>query len=82
MATKDKMVWPREGEHWGAPNPEKDPFSDPILPMNETEWYLKDLFGLKTADENGKNHFESFVGNHLRFAMDDFEGWIKKYFSL
>ncbi len=26
--------------------------------MNETEWYTSDLFGLKTANEAGKIHFE------------------------
>lgn len=81
MATQDKMVWPAEGEQWGAPNPD-DPYNGNILPMNQTEWYVNDLFGLKTADENGKNHFESFVGNHLQFPMEDFDNWIKKYFSL
>ena len=46
MATQDKMVWPAEGEQWGAPNPD-DPYNGNILPMNQTEWYVNDLFGLK-----------------------------------
>jgi hypothetical protein len=65
------------GEHWGAPDP-NDPFHT-ILPMNETEWYQKDLFGLKTAQEAGKNYFESFDGDHLQFTMEDFDGWVNKY---
>lgn len=77
MAEDDEMVWPKEGEHWGAPDP-KDPFNR-ILPMNETEWYQKDLFGLKTAQEAGKNVFESFPGDHLRFADDDFKRWVQTY---
>ncbi len=80
MATEDRVVYPPEGEQWAAPNP-ADPFHD-ILPMNKTEWYLKDLFGLKTASEKGKNFFESFVGNHLQFKMQDFDVWIQKYFSM
>jgi palmitoyl-protein thioesterase len=80
LAEQDTMVWPKEGEHWGAPDP-NDPFHK-ILPMNETEWYQKDLFGLRTADEAGKNHFESFDGDHLQFSMSDFEGWVTKYLSL
>ena len=52
MATKDEMVWPKEGEHWGAPDPEA-PFYK-ILKRNETEWYTKDLFGLRTAEEQVK----------------------------
>merc|ERR1711933_1406 len=30
MASEDTIVWPREGEQWGAPDPE-DPFRNPIL---------------------------------------------------
>lgn len=77
LAEQDTMVWPKQGEHWGAPDP-NDPFHT-ILPMNETEWYQKDLFGLRTAQEAGKNHFESFDGDHLQFSMGDFDGWVTKY---
>lgn len=77
MATEDGMVFPKEGEHWGAPDPQ-DPFHE-VLPMQETEWYQQDLFGLRAADEAGKNIFESFVGDHLQFTMDDFERWVKTY---
>jgi palmitoyl-protein thioesterase len=77
MASDDGMVWPKEGEHWGAPDP-RDPFRR-VLPMNETEWYQKDLFGLKTAQEAGKNHFEAFEGDHLQFKMEDFDRWIQTY---
>lgn len=77
MATEDGMVYPKEGEHWGAPDPQ-DPFHT-ILPMNQTEWYQKDLFGLKTAQEAGKNYFESFKGDHLQFKMEDFDRWVHTY---
>ena len=79
MATEDKVVWPPQGEHWGAPE-ENDPFNT-ILPMNQTDWYINDLFGLKTADLEGKNVFESFIGNHLQFNIADFDRWIKSYFN-
>ena len=49
MATNDEMVWPKEGEQWWAADPNA-PFQK-ILPRNETEWYIKDLFGLRTAEE-------------------------------
>lgn len=80
-ATEDSMVWPAEGEHWGCPDNRdgKDPFTSPILPMNETEWYQKDLFGLKTAQEAGKNVFETFEGDHLRFPMEEFDRWVSTY---
>jgi palmitoyl-protein thioesterase len=80
LATEDGMVWPKEGEHWGAPDP-KDPFHK-ILPMNETEWYQQDLFGLKTAQEAGKNYFDSFEGDHLQFQMDDFDRWVRTYLAV
>ena len=77
MARDDGMVWPKEGELWGAPDP-KNPFEH-ILPREETEWYRNDLFGLKTAEEAGKNYYESFQGDHLQFSMEDFDGWVAKY---
>ena len=77
MASKDGMVWPKEGEHWGAPDVD-DPFHH-ILPMEETEWYKKDLFGLRTAQENNKNYFETFEGDHLQFNMEDFDKWVTTY---
>jgi len=83
MALQDEMVWPKEGEQWGAPNP-LHPFDgkDNILDREETEWFIKDLFGLKTAEEAGKNHYESFDGPHLGFSMDDVDGWVSKYFNV
>ena len=79
LATEDGMVWPREGEQWGAPDPQ-DPFHH-ILGMNETEWFINDLFGLKTAQENGKNFFESFEGDHLQFTLDQYNQWVATYLS-
>jgi len=82
-ATQDSMVWPNEGEHWGCADNSggKDPFHSPVLPMNETEWYQNDLFGLKTAQEAGKNVFETFEGDHLRFTMEEFDRWVSTYLS-
>ncbi|GAX18273.1 palmitoyl-protein thioesterase [Fistulifera solaris] len=77
MADEDAMVWPKEGEQWGAPDPD-DPF-ERILTMEETEWYTLDSFGLATAQSQGKNYFETFPGDHLRFSMEDFERWIHTY---
>lgn len=77
MANKDNMVWPREGEQWGQPDPEH-PFQK-VLPREESTWFKDDLFGLKTAEEAGKNHYESFDGDHLQFDWGDFDGWVTKY---
>ena len=79
MAEQDGMVFPKEGEHWGAPDP-NDPFNN-VLPMEETEWYKNDLFGLKKAHEAGKMDFLSFDGDHLQFTLKDFDSWVTTYLS-
>jgi palmitoyl-protein thioesterase len=79
LAKQDHMVWPPEGEQWGAPDPDH-PFSV-ILPRNQTAWYQRDLFGLRTAEEQGKNYYEQFDGDHLQFEWDDFDRWITTYFK-
>jgi len=76
-ADRDSMVWPSEGEWFGAPDP-NDPFHK-ILTTKETEWYKKDLFGLKTAEEAGKNFYESFDDDHLHFTDDMFKDWVTTY---
>lgn len=78
LAKQDGMVWPREGEQWGAPD-SKDPFNV-ILPREQTPWFQQDLFGLRTAEEAGKNHYEEFDGDHLKFDWDDFDRWVTNYF--
>merc|ERR1719247_2816036 len=61
----DTVVWPREGEWWGQVAP-GDPWDAPALPMAQSSWYLQDTFGLRTASQQHKNHFESFMGEHIR----------------
>ena len=78
MATDDTIVWPKTGEIWEAMDP-ADPFHT-LLPYNETKWFKEDTFGLAAADRAGKNHFESFEGQHIRFTKDELMGWVDKYF--
>jgi palmitoyl-protein thioesterase len=75
-AMKDSMVYPNDGEWWGAFASD----GKTRLAMNETEWYQKDLFGLKTADEAGKIVFDSSPGDHLQFTEAELFGWVDKYF--
>jgi len=77
--TLDTVVWPREGEQWGAVSANY-PKDLSITPMKQTHWYTADTFGLKTADEAGKNFFEKFVGEHIRFTDKELYGWLDKYF--
>lgn len=76
MAEKDSMVYPHEGEWWGA----FDSDGKTLLTMKETEWYKKDLFGLRTADEAGKIFFNSTKGNHLQFSDEQLFAWVDNYF--
>jgi len=77
--TLDTVVWPREGEWWGAMDP-ADPFKK-VDVMKDTRWYKEDLFGLQTADKAGKNFFESFVGEHIRMTEKQLYGWLDKHFK-
>jgi palmitoyl-protein thioesterase len=78
-AAKDSMVYPNENEHWGAMD--DVPNGDKILSMKETKFYKQDLFGLKTADEAGKIHFEETSGDHLQFTDAQLYGWIETYWK-
>jgi palmitoyl-protein thioesterase len=77
MASDDQMVWPKEGEQWCAPDP-ADPF-ERVLERNRTEWYAQDLFGLRSAEQAGKNRYETFEGDHLQFTEEDFDRWVNSY---
>lgn len=78
--TKDSMVFPREGEQWGGLSPNY-PHVTQALPMAELPWYTKDSFGLRGAEQAGKNSFESFEGEHIRFSNADLLRWLEKYFD-
>jgi len=75
-AAKDSMVYPNQGEQWGAikDNGRK------IQEMTETKFYQQDLFGLKTVDEANPIAFEQTAGDHLQFTRDELYGWVEKYF--
>merc|ERR1712070_627412 len=79
--TEDTVVWPREGEWWGAMSTVPGEEFKTVDEMKDTRWYKEDLFGLKTADAAGKNHFESFVGEHIRMTEKELFSWFDKYFK-
>jgi hypothetical protein len=70
-ALQDAMVFPNEGEWWGH---YADGQFSTVLTMKETNWYLQDTFGLKTADEAGRIFFETTPGNHLDFTEQQLFG--------
>merc|ERR1711907_744904 len=75
-AEKDSMIYPNDGEWWGA----FDADGKTRLAMNETQWYQKDLFGLQTAHKAGKIFFNSTKGDHLQFTEEELFGWVDQYF--
>jgi palmitoyl-protein thioesterase len=75
-ALGDSMVYPNEGEWWGAAG---DGYS--TLAMKDTPWYKADSFGLQTADKAGKLFFETTPGDHLQFTTKELLGWVDKYFA-
>ena len=77
--TADTVVWPNRAEQWDVLNDDY-PANLTVLPMAEAAWYVDDPFGLRTAQEGGKNFFEEYPGNHLRFSTAALEGWLDKYF--
>ena len=77
--TRDTVVFPRDGEHWAAPDP-ADPWKS-VQSMKQTAWYASDAFGLRTADAQGKHAFESFAGQHIDFTDEELFGWLDKYFT-
>merc|ERR1711935_132038 len=81
MGTEDTVVWPREGEQWGAMSTVPGEEFKTVNAMKDTRWYTEDTFGLKTADEAGKNHFESFKGEHIRMTETELFSWFDKYFN-
>mmetsp|Transcript_13607 Transcript_13607/g.30192 ORF Transcript_13607/g.30192 Transcript_13607/m.30192 type:complete len:346 (-) Transcript_13607:71-1108(-) len=77
-ALKDSMVYPNEAEWWGQMD---DGAYGKALEMKDTKWYKEDLFGLKTADEAGRIHFETTPGDHLQFTDKELYGWVAQYFQ-
>ena len=78
--TEDTVVYPNEGEQWGALTGAY-PANKTVVPMQQTAWYIEDAFGLKTADAAGKHAYEQFEGNHIRFTIEELYAWLAKYFA-
>jgi len=75
-ALKDSMIYPNDGEWWGA----FDADGKTRLAMKDTEWYKKDLFGLRTADQAGKIFYNTTTGDHLQFSEEELFSWIDTHF--
>ena len=77
MALQDAVVWPVAGQQWGAPAPGQ---WEVIQTMRETNWWMNDLFGLRSMDGEGRLFFEEFTGGHIGFSTAQLLEWLDKYF--
>lgn len=75
----DTVVWPRESEWWGTPDP-AGPFKNAPIAMTATAWYQRDTFGLQSASKAAAMAFESFNGEHIRMTEKELYAWIDTYF--
>jgi len=67
MFNSDEIIFPKESEWFGQLDPQKK-----LVPMEETDLYTKNLFGLKTLDEQGRIFKVSKNGSHLEYGPDYF----------
>jgi palmitoyl-protein thioesterase len=62
----DKMISPKQTAEFWVYNEKFE-----LIPMNQTEVYEKNLFGLKTLDEDNKIHVHYLKGEHTEFDFND-----------
>jgi len=77
-ATGDTVVIPNDSEWFGF---FKDGTFKEVWDFKDTPWYSQDLFGLKTADTNGRIFFNTTTGNHLDFETDYLLDLVGLYFT-
>lgn len=65
----DTIVQPVETSHFGYYKPGSDRV---LIPLEETELFLKDKLGLKAMKDDGKLVFLSTEGNHMQIKRDWF----------
>ncbi|CAN1289886.1 Palmitoyl-protein thioesterase 1 [Linum perenne] len=76
MFDQDTILIPKETAWFGY---YPDGAFATILPVNETELYIKDWIGLRTLDEAGKVKFVTMSGNHLEISESDMRKYIVPY---
>mmetsp|Transcript_7856 Transcript_7856/g.15610 ORF Transcript_7856/g.15610 Transcript_7856/m.15610 type:complete len:331 (-) Transcript_7856:431-1423(-) len=77
-ADSDTMIFPREtawfayfdNDHFGR-----------VLPMNETQAYTTNAFGLRSLAESNRIVFRSSPGDHLDFSLRDLQAWLKDLYE-
>ncbi|CAH9063641.1 unnamed protein product [Cuscuta epithymum] len=74
----DTIILPQESS-WFGYYPNGD-FAK-VVPMQQTDVYLKDLFGLQTLDKAGKIKFFKVPGQHLVITVPEIQQFILPYMT-
>jgi len=67
------MIDPKDSEWWGTYAAGS---TTTIIPMNQTQWYVDDTFGLQTMDRASRLSFNTSTGDHLQFSSADLQNWM------
>lgn len=85
-ANQDTMVFPKDSAWFGAyedcgSERNTRSCSYDVLSMNETKWYRRDSFGLRTLSKQNRIKFLETEGNHLDFSLQDLLHWVDTFFT-
>ncbi|EGF81771.1 hypothetical protein BATDEDRAFT_86823 [Batrachochytrium dendrobatidis JAM81] len=72
----DTMIAPKDTAWFSFYNAQGE-----LQDLKEQLLYKEDRLGLKSLDKSNSLVFSSLPGNHLKFSDDQFEGYIRDYFS-
>ena len=73
---RDTMISPRQSAHF-----EELDENHNVIPMKDTEIYKKDLFGLKTLDEQGKIIKHLIDERHCYYGWEDLNFYVIPYIN-
>lgn len=71
---RDRMITPRQSAHFGELDEKHN-----VVDMKDTEIYKKDLFGLKTLDEQGKIDLHFIDERHCYYGWEDINLYVIPY---
>ena len=74
---EDTVITPRESS-WFEFYDKKGNY---IVPLKESDFYIKDNIGLRKLDEEGKFTFTEFREEHVLYNMDEYNNEIVKFFK-
>ena len=73
----DTVICPKESSWFEF----YDKNGDKIVPLKESEFYIKDFIGLRKLDEEGRLKFALFKGEHCVYTINEFVTHIVPFFK-